>query len=315
MLRRHDELLAKIEKAFGVDKHVIVAIWGVESSFGAGQGGRNILRSLASLAYLDKRRAPFWNEQLLAALKITANGDISPERMTGSWAGAMGHTQFMPTTYRAHAVDFDGDGRRDIWNSVPDALASTAAYLKASNWKPGLHWGSEVILPKQFDYASAVPDRTLPVIDWQARGVTSPDDRHVDYGAELVGMLLPAGNLGPAFFVSRNFKSILRYNNSELYALSVGYLADRLAGRPALTAAWPRHLKPLDKDQRIELQRLLSDRGLDTGGIDGILGGRSKIAIRSFQSAENLPADGFPNVKLLDRLRSTAKQGKKARQR
>ncbi len=310
MLAKHGADLEKIEAAYGVDRHIVMAIWGVESSYGSGQGGRNVLRSLASLAFLDKRRAAFWRKQLMAALKIVANGDIAAEAMTGSWAGAMGHTQFMPTTYLAHAVDFDGDGKRNIWSSVADALASTAAYLKASKWGPGLTWGREVVLPQNFDYGLSAPGNRKTAGKWQSLGVqlAEPGAPLPDGEAKL-GLLLPAGNRGPAFLVSANFKSILRYNHSNLYALSVGHLADRLAQGPQLKGSWPVELKPLAKDQRIEMQRLLTARGLDTGGIDGILGRRSQAAIRSFQSVSNLPADGFATVDLLDRLRGGSASG------
>ena len=310
MLRRHRAILDKIEQIYGVDRHIVVAIWGVESSYGSGQGGRNVLRSLATLAYQDQRRRSFWKKQLIAALKIVANGDIVPEVMTGSWAGAMGHTQFMPTTYLAHAVDLDGDGKRDIWDSIVDALASTAAYLKASNWQRGLAWGHEVIVPEGFDYSLSAPGYVKTFKDWAALGLTIPPRAKTPAPESKLSLLLPAGNRGPAFLVSAKFKSILRYNHSNLYALSVGHLADRLANGPRIMGNWPRHLKPLAKDQRVELQRLLVARGLDTGGIDGILGGRTQAAIRSYQSAQNLPADGFPSSDLLERLRGATKPGK-----
>ena len=313
MLARYSDVLQKIEAEFGVNRHILIAIWGVESSYGSGQGERSVVRSLTSLAFLDKRRAAFWKAQLLASLRILANGDITPEKMTGSWAGAMGHTQFMPTTYLDHAVDFDGDGRRDIWTSVADALASTAAYLKASGWRRDLHWGFEVKLPAKFDYSVLASQENMTAADWLAKGVRFVAGQQADTGDNKLMLLLPAGSTGPAFLVSRNFNSILRYNQSRLYALSVGHLADRLAGRSsAFKADWPRHLKPLSKQQRIELQRLLAALGLDTGGIDGILGAQSQIAIRAFQSAQNLPADGFPSMDLLVRLRGLEKQGKTA---
>lgn len=305
-LVEHANLLRRIETAYGIDQHIIIALWGIETSYGSGQGKRNILRSLATLAFQDKRRSAFWKKQLLAALRIVAAGDISASNIGGSWAGAMGHTQFMPTTYLSHAVDFDGDGKRDIWNSIPDALASAANYLKASGWVRGQPWGFEVSLPQEFDYALSAPGNAQSITNWLALGVGAIKGQKLPAGAGSLELLLPAGAAGPAFLVSSNFKAILKYNNSTLYALSAGLLATRLAGGPDIAKPWPTHVKPLARLQRQELQQLLVNRGLDTGGIDGILGGRSRSAIRRYQLSENLPADGFPTTEILARLRRSA---------
>ena len=312
MLKAHASVLQRIEAAYGVDRHILVALWGIETSYGSGQGQRNVLRSLATLAYKDKRRAAFWRRQLFAALRIVAAGDVSAKAMDGSWAGAMGHTQFMPTTYLSHAVDFDGDGKRNIWRSVPDALASAANYLKASHWTAGRPWGFEVILPDGFDYGLSAPGNARSIVDWLTLGVGAIKGQKLPTNAGPLQLLLPAGAAGPAFLVSSNFKAILKYNNSSLYALSAGLLASRLGGGPGITRPWPIDIKPLARPQRRELQQLLVNRGLDTGGIDGILGGRSRAAIRSYQLGEKLPADGFPTTEILARLRRTAPSGKKA---
>lgn len=312
MLSEHADALARIEQAYGVDKHLVVALWGIETSYGAGQGGRNILRSLGTLAFADARRADFWKDQLLAALRIVADGDIEAANMGGSWAGAMGHTQFMPTTFRSHAVDFDGDGRRDIWNSIPDALASAANYIKASKWQNDQPWGFEVILPSDFDYAHATPGNRKPIEDWLALGVSAPNSREIPAKGGAFELLLPAGARGPAFLVGQNFKAILKYNNSSLYALSAGLLAERLRGNEGIGASWPTDLRTLTRSERKALQKLLVDRGLDTGGIDGILGAKSRAAIRSYQAAMDLPADGFPTSDLLEHIRLDAKARQEA---
>ncbi|MCL4766485.1 MAG: lytic murein transglycosylase [Hyphomicrobiaceae bacterium] len=300
---QYGQTLAAVERAYGVDRHVVLAIWGVESNFGTAAGERSVIRSLATLAAGDARRPRFWRAELIAALRILEQGDVAPERMTGSWAGAMGHTQFMPTTYRARAVDFDRDGRRDIWGSISDSLASTANYLKASGWRTGDPWGFEVILPDGFDHALSGPGRSQPASAWRRLGVVRPGGVAVRETASPLQLLLPAGAQGPAFLVTGNFRAILRYNPAVAYALAVGHLADRIAGGEPVMASWPVSDRPLARAEREELQSRLRQHGLDTGLPDGIIGNQSRAAIRAFQRIRGLPEDGYPSQRLLDVLR------------
>ena len=305
-LAEHAGLLARIEARYGVDKHVVLAIWGVESSFGVGPGTRHVVRSLTTLAVGDPRRPEFWRNELLMALTILQRGDITLERMTGSWAGAMGHTQFMPATYMAHAVDFDGDGRRDIWNSIPDALASTANYLKVAGWQLGEPWGFEVVLPVGFDYALSRPGTTKPLADWLAMGLALPFGRAPPKSALSFAVVMPAGARGPAFLVSQNYRAILKYNNAMSYALAVGHLADRIGGGEALAGMWPLDDPPLARPGRAALQRLLVARGLETGMTDGTMGSSTRNAIRSAQQTLGIPEDGYASEQLLRQLQAAA---------
>ena len=304
-LRDTAAVLAAVEAKFGVDRHVVLAIWGIESNFGAGMGVRSILRSLVTLAAFDTRRPEFWRNELLAALRMLQAGEAKPTDLVGSWAGAMGHTQFMPTTYGKHAVDFDQDGRRDIWNSIPDALGSTANYLKVSGWTTGAPWGFEVRLPDGFDYGLSNPATTNTWNQWQSLGVKLAQPPRVSAADTLGGLelLLPAGAKGPAFLVGDNFRAILKYNNSISYALAVGHLADRLAGGSAFNRPWPAGDRSLGKAERDEVQRRLTMLGFDTGGVDGVIGNGTKAAIRLFQKTRALPPDGHADLALLERLR------------
>ena len=282
---QHDRLLSDIRAQFGVPDEIIIAIWGIESSYGAGTGTYPVIPSLLTLAAMPGRRQEFWRAQLFAAMTIVAAGDAPADKLVGSWAGAMGHTQFIPTTFLDHAVDFDGDGRRDVWNSPADALASTANYLRNSGWQPGLSWGYEVELETTFDYATLADDAWRPRSVWHQAGVgrLSAAAGSAPLNADLrLQLKLPAGASGPAFLVSENFQAILAYNAAIAYALAVGQLADRIAGAPPLSAVWP-DVVPLTRQERIELQQLLVARGYDTGGVDGILGRASRKAIRAFQ--------------------------------
>lgn len=304
LLAENDELLGRIEARYGVNRHVLVAIWGLESNFGSFQGTKSVARSLATLGY-QGRRADYGRTQLIAALQIIQNGDIAPERMTGSWAGAMGQTQFIPTTYNVHAVDFDGDGRRDIWNSQADALASAAHYLGKSGWKTGASWGYEVKLPSGFDFANADMSVSRTVGDWVEAGVARMDGRPFPGGemGEKASIFLPAGHRGPAFIVMNNFRTVLAYNASTSYSLAVNLLADRFRGRGEIAGAWPRDDRPLGRQERQDLQELLTARGFDTGGVDGIIGFNSRKALRDYQQSIGLPADGYPTPDILKRLR------------
>lgn len=305
LLEQNAELLSQIEQRYGVDRQALVSVWGMESNFGTFQGNKSVIRSLATLAY-EGRRPEFAQSQLIAALKIIQEGDISPDKMLGSWAGAMGQTQFIPTTYETHAVDFDGDGRRDIWNSSADALASTAHYLQSSGWKQGQPWGFEVRLPAGFDYALADGAVRKSVSEWQKLGVSLPGSASLPAGSEELSatLLVPAGYRGPAFLVLDNFRAILRYNNSSSYALAVGLLSERFNGGGVILGEWPKDDRPLSRSERIELQTLLSQRNYDAGNADGIIGANTRKAIRSAQQALGWPADGYPSHKLLESLRN-----------
>ena len=295
------EALARIEAQFGVEREVVLAIWGLESNFGGNYGSIPVIESLATLAYEGRRQA-FAEEQLIAALRILQAGDITPARMVGSWAGAMGHTQFIPTSFLTYAVDFTGDGHRDLWApDALDALASTANYLARNGWQQGQPWGVEVRLPAGFDYGLA-DERPRTAAVWNGLGVRRMDGQPVeDHGA--AALIIPAGARGPAFVVYPNFRAIKRYNNATSYALAVGHLADRIDGGGPFVADWPRGERPLSRMEKEEMQRMLTALGFDTQGTDGIIGPNTRSAIRAFQSSQGLPADGNDNAALLDALR------------
>lgn len=301
-LARHAALFDAIEARHGADRHVIAAIWGLESAYGTRRGDLPVIRSLATLAQ-EGRRGAFFEAQLLAALRILQRGDATPEAMTGSWAGAMGHTQFMPTSYLAHAIDFDGDGRADIWGEDPaDALASTARYLAAHGWAAGQPWGVEVTLPGGFDHGLTGKDQPRPVADWAALGLgVAAGGALPDHGPAAV--LLPAGAQGPAFLVFGNSAVLARYNAADSYVIGVGHLADRLRGGPPLLGPWPEGDRALQADERRELQERLTAAGHSTRGIDGLFGPDTAAAIRAYQRAERLIPDGHPSAALLQRLR------------
>ncbi|WP_288940020.1 lytic murein transglycosylase [Roseovarius pacificus] len=298
-LRRHRRALNRIEAHYGVEKQVVAAVWGMESTYGERRGDIPLIDALATLSY-DGRRGAFFEKQLIAALKILQSGDVTPRNMKGSWAGAMGHTQFIPTSYLAYAVDFTGDGKRDIWSDDPtDALASTAAYLKRFGWRKGMPWGVEVRVPRGASFGNT---KRMPS-DWATRGVTGTDGRPVrDYGSARI--LQPAGPQGASFMVFANFDVIKRYNNSDAYALGVGHLSDRLIGGPPIQASWPRGYDPLSFEDRKEMQRLLRRKGYDLEKIDGIAGPNTVNAIRAFQRSIGVAADGHPSQTLLRHLRS-----------
>jgi membrane-bound lytic murein transglycosylase B len=300
-LAETEGILSAIEALHGVDRHILLAIWGIETSYGTLTGTRDVRRSLLTLAMTDARRGSFWRGEFIAALAILARGDTTAERLVGSWAGAMGHTQFMPTTFERHAIDFDRDGRRDIWDTPTDALASAANYLRASGWTPGVRWGAEVALPAAFDFALAAPGERRSLSLWRGLGIETRTTVVLPDG-EPLELILPMGAAGPAFLVTQNFRAILRYNASVAYALAVGHLADRLAGGAALSAPWPAEDRGLTKAEREMLQTRLQARGFDPGAIDGILGAQTRAAIRAFQKAQKLPADGYPSAGLLDLL-------------
>ncbi|KIZ38029.1 lytic murein transglycosylase [Stutzerimonas stutzeri] len=300
LLSEHATTLDQIEARYGVDRETLVAVWGLESSFGQIMGDKSVIRSLATLAH-EGRRPAFAKSQLIAALEILQHGDVAPQRMRGSWAGAMGQTQFIPTTYNTHAVDFDGDGKRDIWNSSADALASAAHYLQASGWKQGKAWGFEVELPEGFDYALADTEIRKPLAEWRSLGLRNLPGDQEEASASL---LLPAGHRGPAFLIMDNFRAILRYNNSSAYALAIGLLAENFQGKGEIAGSWPRGEQPLSRSERLELQERLVAQGFDPGTPDGIIGANTRKAIRGFQQRLGWPADGHPTQELLGRLRA-----------
>ena len=301
MLRRHRALLSEIEARFGVEAEVVTAIWGLESRYGARRGNVPVISALATLAY-DGRRGSFFEKQLVAALRILQNGDVTPARMTGSWAGAMGHTQFIPTSYEAYAVDFRGDGRRDIWSDDPtDALASAAAYLSRSGWRRGQPWGVEVLLPAGFDMSQTGRRISRSAAQWSAQGVRAADGgRMPDHGPASI--LAPAGPGGPAFMVFRNFDVIARYNNAESYVLGIGHLSDRLAGGGPIRGAFPPDAQGMTIAHRQALQRRLTAAGFDTQGTDGVIGPNTRAAISAYQRSVGLPATGEPSMDILARL-------------
>jgi membrane-bound lytic murein transglycosylase B len=304
LLAQYADVLQTIEQRYGVDRQSLVAIWGMESNFGQFQGSQYVIRSLATLAYEGRRRA-FAQEQLLAALQILQHGDIQPAEMLGSWGGAMGQTQFIPTTYNTYAVDFDGNGRRDIWNNPSDALASAAHYLQSAGWQPGQPWGFEVQLAEGFNYALADASTRKTVAEWQQMGLKLPNGSALPANvAQLqAALLLPAGYKGPAFLVLDNFRATLKYNNSSSYALAVGLLSQRFNGGGYVLGNWPRDDLPLSRSERIELQTLLSSRQYDVGAPDGIIGANTRKAIRNAQQSYGWPADGYPTHELLNNLR------------
>jgi len=301
-LRRFDTELDAMEQRYGVDRSVVLAIWGMETSFGALRGKRNVVRSLSTLGYRG-RRSKFGRTQLLAALKILQAGDIGLAAMTGSWAGAMGHTQFIPTSYLAYAVDFTGDGRRDIWETPLDALASTANYLMKSGWRRDRAWGYEVRLPEGFNAGLEGRERGRSIRQWRSLGVQRADGQKFPRPDDRAYLYLPAGVAGPAFLVLENFRAIMRYNPSEKYALAVSHLADRIRGAPGFYQAWPGGIRPISKDEIEEVQRLLAARGYPIGEIDGLLGSRTRTAVRDAQRKHGLEPDGFPRPQLLEILR------------
>lgn len=304
MLEEHRELLERVSSQYGVDPATVVAIWGVESDYGRIFGKRPILTSLATLS-CEGRRQSFFRGEFIATLKLLQAGDIRAEGLTGSWAGAFGHTQFIPTTYARIAVDFDGDGRRDLVGSIPDALASTANYLKRSNWQTGRPWGYEVKLPEGFNGSLAGRTNRRPLSDWLGRGVQRIDGRAIDLpGDTRSALLLPAGIQGPAFLVFRNYDAIYSYNASESYALAIALLSDRLRGGDGLVAAWPTDDPGLSRIERRELQTLLLERGHDIGEVDGLIGTNTRRAIRAEQQRLGItPADGRAGQKILRALR------------
>ena len=299
-LAEHRDTARRMEQRYGVPAEVVVAIWGIESNYGGNFGSFSTLEALATLAF-DGRRRDFARGELLAALRIIEAGDIAPDRMVGSWAGAMGHTQFIPSSFEAYAVDGDGDGRRDIWGSIPDVMASTANYLARANWQTGHPWGVEIALPDGFDYAQAELATRRSAREWAELGV-----RPVGGGSlpafDVASVIVPAGAEGPAFLVGPNYRSILRYNNATSYALAVGTLANEIAGRGGIRGGWPRDEQPLSRAQVREMQQALNARGFEVGTPDGIMGPNTRRGLRAYQQSIGAIPDGFATLSLLERL-------------
>ncbi len=297
-------LLDRVEAEYGVDQEIIAAIWGLESSYGRLMGDYDVIAALATLGWKG-RRTGYGREQLIGALKILQNGYATRTQLRGSWAGAMGQTQFIPTTYLVYAVDHGGDGRRDIWADLDDVFASTANYLSASNYVHGARWGVEIEIPQGFDYALADPDVRKAVIEWAGVGVKG---RRVDLSTGIDPntrgrIMLPAGARGPAFLVFENFEAILKYNRSTSYALAVSLLSDQIAGRnEPIIGAWPRDDRALSLAERMALQQALKDKGFDPGPIDGVIGAGSKRALKAWQRSAGLPEDGYASLDTLNRL-------------
>jgi membrane-bound lytic murein transglycosylase B len=295
--------LDRIEATFGVDRHILLAIWSMESNYGEILANdkvmRNVVRSLATLAYADKRRAKFARTQLVSALKILERGDIDVHHLTGSWAGAMGHTQFIPTSYEAYAVDADGNGRRDIWNSIPDALATAANLLRKNGWQSGRTWGYEVSLPAGRKF----PGGSMSLSKWASLGVTRTNGKDFGRGGDKAELKVPDGRGGPAFLMTKNFFVLKRYNNADKYALAVGLLADEIAGHGGLERDWNRPFTRLSFDETQELQERLTAHGYYDGKIDGRIGQGSRDAIKAFQARVGLDQTGHPSLEVLKVLR------------
>lgn len=286
---------------YGVPAPVITAIWGMESNYGSNFGNFRAVDALATLAHDGRRRA--WAEaELLAVLRIVDQDHIAADRMIGSWAGAMGHTQFLPSVFLAHAVDADGDGRRDIWGSIADVAASTANFLARSGWRAGEPWGAEVRLPPGFDHARAELSVRQNAAQWAAEGVQPANGQTALPALSEASILAPAGARGPAFLAGPNFRTLLRYNNAVNYALGVALLAQQIDGGPGVIAAWPRDLQPLSREQVRTLQSALNARGFDTGTADGVAGPATRAGLRRYQQSVGAVADGYPTVELLERL-------------
>jgi membrane-bound lytic murein transglycosylase B len=293
--------MSAIEAKYGVPREIVLAVWGMESNFGANRGKMQIIPSLTTLAY-DGRRGEMFQNQLIAALKILQAGDTDAEHMLGSWAGAMGHTQFMPTSYLEFAVDFTGDGRRDIWSEDPtDALASTAAYLARNGWQRGQAWGAEVQLPSGFSMGQIGKGTRKSTATWAGQGVTRKGGGGLPGGNGSI--IMPAGANGPAFLILDNFRALLRYNNSDNYALGVSFLGERIAGRPGIQGSWPRNDRPLSTNERQEIQQRLRAKGYYQGEIDGLFGSATMESVAAYQKSIGVTPDGYPTSILLDQLR------------
>ena len=304
MAAKHGSTLNALERHFGVDKHILLAIWSMESNYGAALDNpdrlHHVPQALATLAWGDKKRAKFARTQLIAALKILQSGDVTPKQLTGSWAGAMGHTQFIPTSYLLYSVDADGNGKRDIWHSVPDALATAANLLKKNGWQTGKTWGYEAVLPAG---AAKYEGQTKTLAQWAALGFARPNGKGFPRGSDRAELKLLAGPNGPAFLMLKNFFVVKRYNAADSYALAVGLLADEIAGYGGVQQRWPRPQGTLDIREKVELQSRMKELGYYNGEVDGNFGSGSKAAISEIQKRLGMQQSGEPSQRLLEALR------------
>jgi lytic murein transglycosylase len=308
-LAKGKETLAKykaqfdaMEKAYGVDRNIVAAIWGIESNYSTQIGDRSVLNSTATLACIGRRQA-YFKDEFLSALEILHHGDLTPEQMHGSWAGAFGATQFMPTAFKRYAIDADGDGRRDVVDDPADLIASTANNLKKDGWQTGQSWGYEVSVPKDFNYMQADRAKTMTFAQWQHLGLVRANNQPFPNPNDKGYLLAPAGAEGPGFLMMQNFRVIMKYNPAEAYALAIGHFADRLRGGQPFVQPWPRQERELSKAERLELQQLLAQRGFYRGTPDGQFGGETRQALRNFQASIGAPADGFATAGMLEQLR------------
>ena len=303
LLDKYRKTFDAVERTFGVDRYIIAAIWGVETNYGALVGERSVIRSTATLACIG-RRQNYFREEFLSTLEILQRGDIRPDHLVGSWAGAFGPTQFMPTAFKKYAVDFDRDGRRDVVDSVPDIIASTANNLKKDGWIPGRTWGYEVVVPATLNFLLADNARPMSIREWERHGIKRPNGQAFPHPDDSAFLLIPAGIQGPGFLMLTNFSVIMKYNPAEAYALAIGHLADRLRGGAAFVQDWPRYERVLSRAERLELQQLLARHGYDIGEPDGHFGLKTRTAIRDFQARNGRVPDGFASAGVLDQLRS-----------
>jgi membrane-bound lytic murein transglycosylase B len=301
LLQTQRRVLQQATERFGVQPQYLIAFWGLETNYGRNLGNMSVLDSLGTLA-CDTRRPELFTGEFLEAMRLLARGHVEPRQMIGSWAGAMGHTQFMPSTYMRYGIDGDGDGRIDLWRSVPDALLSAGNYLQHIGWQRGVRWGREVTLPKDFDYSLAGRDGFRPLEEWRKAGVLDAQGRALPVADFEAALLVPSGHRGPAFLIYDNFRAIMRWNRSEYYALSVALLADAIAGAPGLVKQPPKDLPRLSREQIVALQVALSERGHDVGEHDGVLGSATRRAVQALQKDLGLIADGQVDQGLLTRL-------------
>ena len=302
LLKKYQQLFDQLENTYGVQREIIVAIWAMESDFGRNYGSKNVLRSLATLAYHGKR-AEFAQNELLDALSIIQRQNLNPKKLVGSWAGAMGQPQFMPSSYRRYAVDFNHDGKRDLWTSIPDVLASIANFLAESGWRRDEDWGIEVKLPKPFDWRLNSLAYELRFIQWKKIGVQTATGKPFKFPQRQANLFIPAGRFGPVFLVTHNFQVIKEYNKSSSYSLAVAQLSRLLAGGESIRIAWPRADKALSRIQIEEIQRRLNKAGHNAGEVDGKIGSKTREAIRTWQLEQGFAGDGYPSEALLQLLR------------
>lgn len=305
MYNKHREFLIKQTSKYGIPAHYLIAFWGLETNYGTYKGKMSTIDSLATLA-CDPRRSKFFTQELITALKLMERENFVKASMLGSWAGAMGHTQFMPSAYIAYAIDGDDDGTVDLWNSEEDALASAANFLNQLGWQRGYRWGREVKLPTGFDYSLTGRNQKHSLAQWKEKDVVKVNGKAFAANEMKASVLIPAGHEGPAFMVYDNFKIIMRWNNSESYAIAVGHLADRILGAGPLVQPLP-NLDNYQRSEMVALQNALNLMGIDVGKADGIFGSATRNGIQTFQSANNMVADGFPSSEVFAAIKAVAK--------